>query len=131
MSMQSQSHLAEPQLNATPLIDVLLVLLVMLIFTVPIATHIVKLNLPQGPPGPPAPAVRLDVLYDGSLYWNGDPVGSIDALLPRFSALAALENAPTLKVFPERRALYGRVAQVLAAAQRSHVSRLMVSPVPD
>jgi biopolymer transport protein ExbD len=131
MSMHSQSHLAEPQLNATPLIDILLVLLIMLIFTVPIATHIVKLNLPQGPAGPPAPAVRLDVLYDGSLYWNGDPVGSIDALLPRFSALAALENGPTLKVFPERRAPYGRVAQVLAAAQRSHVSRLMVSPVPD
>lgn len=131
MSMHSRFHQAEPQLNATPLIDVLLVLLVMLIFTVPVATHIVKLNLPQGPPAPPAPAVRLDVLYDGSLYWNGEPVGSIDALLPKFSALAARDNAPTLKVIPERRAPYGRVAQVLAAAQRSHVSRLMVSPVPD
>jgi biopolymer transport protein ExbD len=122
---------SEPQLNATPLIDVLLVLLVMLIFTLPIATHTVKLNLPQGPPGPPAPAVRLDVFDDGSLYWNGDPVASIEALLPRLSAIAGLENAPPLKVVPERRAPYGRVAQVLAAAQRSHVSRLTVSPVPD
>jgi biopolymer transport protein ExbD len=122
---------SEPQLNATPLIDVLLVLLVMLIFTLPIATHTVKLNLPQGPPGPPAPAVRLDVFDDGTLYWNGDPVASIEALLPRLSAIARLENAPTLKVIPERRAPYGRVAQVLAAAQRSHVSRLTVSPVPD
>jgi biopolymer transport protein ExbD len=121
----------EPQLNATPLIDVLLVLLVMLIFTLPIATHTVTLNLPHGHPGPPAPAVRLDVFYDGSLYWNGDPVDSIEALLPRLSAIAALENAPSLKVIPERRAPYGRVAQVLAAAQRSHVSRLMVTPVPD
>ena len=124
MSMHSQ-------LNATPLIDVLLVLLVMLIFTVPVATHIVKLNLPQGPARPPATAIRLDILYDGSLYWNGEPVASIDALLPRFSALAARDGAPTLKVYPERRASYGRVAQVLAAAQRSHVARLMVSPVPD
>ncbi len=131
MSMHSQSHQAEPQLNATPLIDVLLVLLVMLIFTVPIATHIVKLNLPQRHPGPPAPAVRLDVLYDGSMYWNGDSVGSIDALLPKLSAIATLENAPTLKVYPERRAPYERVAQVLAAAQRSRVTRLMVNPVPD
>ena len=46
--MKGSTHLAEPQLNATPLIDVLLVLIVMLIFTLPIATHAVKLNLPQG-----------------------------------------------------------------------------------
>jgi biopolymer transport protein ExbD len=121
----------EPQLNATPLIDVLLVLLVMMIFTLPIATHTVKLNLPQQRPGPPAPAVRLDVLYDGELYWNGEPVASLEALIPRLSAIAASDNAPVLRVTPERRAPYGRVAQVLAAAQRSHVTRLMVSPVSD
>jgi len=121
----------EPQLNATPLIDVLLVLLVMLIFTLPIATHTVKLNLPQGHRGPPAPAVRLDILYDGQLYWNGEPVASLEALAPRLSAIAAREEAPLLQVMPERRAPYGRVAQVLAAAQRSHVSRLTVSPVSD
>jgi len=121
----------EPQLNATPLIDVLLVLLVMLIFTLPIATHTVKLNLPQGHRGPPAPAVRLDILYDGQLYWNGEPVASLEALAPRLAAIAAREDAPLLQVMPERRAPYGRVAQVLAAAQRSHVSRLMVSPVSD
>ena len=121
----------EPQLNATPLIDVLLVLLVMLIFTLPIATHTVKLNLPQGQRGPPASAVRLDILYDGQLYWNGEPVASLEALAPRLAAIAAREDAPLLQVMPERRAPYGRVAQVLAAAQRSHVSRLMVSPVSD
>ena len=121
----------EPQLNATPLIDVLLVLLVMLIFTLPIATHTVKLNLPQGHRGPPAPAVRLDILYDGQLYWNGEPVASLEALAPRLAAIAAREDAPLLQLMPERRAPYGRVAQVLAAAQRSHVSRLMVSPVSD
>jgi biopolymer transport protein ExbD len=121
----------EPQLNATPLIDVLLVLLVMLIFTLPIATHAVKLNLPQGTDGPPAAAIRLDIEYDGALYLNGEPVASLEALTPRLSAIAARDDAPLLKVLPERRAPYGRVAQVLAAAQRSHVSRLMVSPIPD
>jgi biopolymer transport protein ExbD len=121
----------EPQLNATPLIDVLLVLLVMMIFTLPIATHTVNLNLPQQRPGPPAPAVRLDVLYDGELYWNGEPIASLEALMPRLSAIAARDDAPVLRVMPERRAPYGRVAQVLAAAQRSHVTRLMVSPVSD
>jgi biopolymer transport protein ExbD len=131
MSMHSQSHLTEPQLNATPLIDVLLVLLVMLIFTLPIATHVVKINLPQPRPGPPAPAVRLEILYDGALYWNGEPVASLQELIPRFVAIAGRADAPILKVLPERRAPYERVAQVLAAAQRSHVARMMVSPVPD
>jgi biopolymer transport protein ExbD len=131
MSMQSRSDLTEPQLNATPLIDVLLVLLVMLIFTLPIATHMTRVNLPQARLGVPAPEIRLEVLYDGELYWNGEPVASLETLLPRLSALAARKDAPILRVIPENRAPYGRVAQVLAAAQRSHVAHMSVSPVPD
>lgn len=132
MSLQSfQSHLAEPQLNATPLIDVLLVLLVMLIFTLPIATHAVKLNLPQGKGRSPPPAVRLEIFYRGDMYWNGEYVASIGELTPKLVALAGSADPPLLRVLPEKRAPYERVAQVLAAAQRSHVEKMTVLPVSD
>jgi biopolymer transport protein ExbD len=129
--MSRESHLAEPQLNATPLIDVLLVLLIILIFTLPIGTHIVKLEVPQGAAGPPPPAVQLEILYRGELYWNGQHVASVDELVPKFAAIAGQTNPPLLKVMPEKRAPYEIVAQVLAAAQRSHITRMSVLPVAD
>jgi len=123
------ADLAAPQLNATPLIDVLLVLLVMLIFTLPIATHIVRLNLPRDRAGTPPPAVNLEILYGGELYWNGDHVDSIGQLTPKL--LAAAHGNTLVKVSAEKRAPYELVAQVLAAAQRSHVDKLTILPVAD
>jgi len=121
----------DPQLNATPLIDVLLVLLVMLIFTLPIATHTVRLNLPQPDRGSPSPAVRIEILYGGDIYWNGERLASFDELVPKLRAIAARADQPLIKVAPEKRARYELVAQVLAAAQRSHVEKLTVVPVAD
>jgi biopolymer transport protein ExbD len=127
--MSAESPVAEPQMNATPLIDVMLVLLIILILTVPVATHAVKLNLPQGPHGPPHPSVRLDIAFDGTIYWNGELMDSIAALGPRFEAVSRQEDPPSISVVPERRTKYERVAQVLAAAQRSHVTKMSVAPV--
>jgi len=129
--MSTTPHLAEPVLNATPLIDVLLVLLIMLIFTVPVATHAIKIELPGGPGRPPAAAIHLEIFYRGEIYWNGQHVASLDDLAPRFAAIASQTNPPLLQVLPERMAPYERVAQVLAAAQRAKVTKLSVSPVPD
>jgi biopolymer transport protein ExbD len=129
--MSGHSHAAEPQLNATPLIDVLLVLLVMLIFTLPIATHAVKLNLPQGHPGPPQSAITVSIYSDGEIYWNDEHLASLAALTPKFVAIARAVDPPRILVAPEKRALYERVAQVLAAAQRSHVEKMSVAPVAD
>src|SRR5262245_58076575 len=129
--MSRELHLAEPQLNATPLIDVLLVLLIMLIFTLPIATHVVRLNLPQGPGTPPPAVVQLEILYRGELYWNGQHLASIDELGPKFAALVNQKNPPLVYVRPEKRAPYELVAQVLAAAQRARVQKMSVLPVPD
>jgi biopolymer transport protein ExbD len=134
--MSSSPHLAEPALNATPLIDVLLVLLIMLIFTVPIATHAVKLDLPVGPGKSPPDVVRLDILYRGEIWWNGQYVASVDELAPKFAAIASQTDspgapAPLLQVWADRMAPYERVAQVLAAAQRAKVVKISVNPVSD
>jgi biopolymer transport protein ExbD len=123
----SVHSLAEPQINATPLIDVMLVLLVILIMTLPIATHAVKLNLPQGPATTPPPVIRLEISALGDMYWNNDRVESVEAMLPRLAALAR-QNTTVLRVVPDKRARYELVAQVLAAAQRSHVKLLSVAP---
>jgi biopolymer transport protein ExbD len=129
--MKGSSDLAEPQLNATPLIDVLLVLIVMLIFTLPIATHAVKLNLPQGTNGPPPPAIRITIESDGTVYWDDTRMASLNALLPRLQEVASQQNPPLIRVMPDKRARYETVAQVLAAAQRMHVDLLTVMPVTD
>ncbi len=92
-------HVAEPQLNATPLIDVMLVLLVILIITLPVATHAVKLNLPQGRPGTPPPAVRVDIDFGGAIYWNDEHVASLDAARRRVSPrLRVSANPPRVNV---------------------------------
>src|SRR6185295_8699093 len=124
--MSGTPQLAEPALNATPLIDVLLVLLIMLIFTLPIATHAVKLELPGTPGKPPPSVIRLEIFYRGEIFWNGQHVESLDDLAPRFAAIASQTSPPLLQVVPERMAPYQRVAQVLAAAQRAKVTRLAV-----
>jgi len=120
--------LAEPQMNATPLIDVLLVLLVMLVLTLPMATHAVKLNLPQPASGPPSSVVTLHIDFDGQLYWNGAnlPHAGLDSKLREVSAAM---QPPRLKVVPDKRVRYEDVAQVLAAARRLSVSRLEVAPI--
>ena len=129
--MSGNTSVAEPQLNATPLIDVMLVLLVILIITLPVATHAVKLNLPQGPAMVPQPSIRLDIAFDGSIYWNGTEVASLEQLEARFASLAGSANAPRLNIVPEKRTRYELVAQVLALAQRSRVTALGLAPVPD
>ena len=129
--MSSEPQLPGAEMNTTPLLDVMLVLLVMLIMTVPIATHAVKLELPHGAAGPTPPTIRLEILYRGELYWNGEHVGSLEELLPKLAALAGQRNPPMLQVRPEKRVAYQHVAEVLAAAQRLHVAKMSVLPVAD
>ena len=128
MNTLVQPQMAEPQLNATPLIDVLLVLLVMLIFTIPVATHAVKLNLPQPGIAPPMPLVTVHIDFDGQLYWNGEAVPR--QVLERKLRDVGASLLPTrVKVVPDKRVRYEAVAQVMAAAQRSRVPSLEVAPI--
>jgi biopolymer transport protein ExbD len=113
-------------INTTPLIDVMLVLLVMLIITIPIQTHAVKLNMPIGnPPPPPEPpqVVKVDVDFDGTVYWNGEQV-AMDSLDERFKAAAAQPVQPEFHLRPNKLVTYKYVAHVMAAAQRDGVTKI-------
>jgi len=115
-------------INTTPLIDVMLVLLIMFIITLPVMTHAVKLDMPQSKAPPPPDAVqtepiRIDIDWDGSVVWNGTLV-QLDQLEAYFRVEAAKNPQPELHVRPERRANYDTVAKVLALAQRNGMQRI-------
>jgi biopolymer transport protein ExbD len=114
--------------NTTPLIDVMLVLLVMFIITLPVMTHAVKLDMPQDTHQPPPPVqpevVDLEIDFDGTVIWNGTPVPNIQTLDGYFRQEAAKDPQPELHLRPDRRAHYGVVAQVLAAAQRNRMKKI-------
>lgn len=130
--MSSPSHAAEPQLNATPLIDVLLVLLILVIFTLPVMTHNTGVTLPYGKhPGIPLERIYLDIDFDGVILWNGTPVESIEVLERRLKLEQARVPASVVVVRPDLRSRYEFAAQVLAATQRAHVRNLSIQQVVD
>ena len=103
-------------INTTPLIDVMLVLLIMLIITIPIQLHAVNLNLPTGNPPPPArppEVVRIEVQADGRVTWNGEPVAGEAALEARLQATAALPEQPEVHLRPDRAVFDAMVARLV------------------
>ncbi len=113
-------------INTTPLIDVMLVLLIMLIITIPIQTHAVKLNMPVGNPPPPLTppeVVTLDIDFDGTLSWNGEQV-DVKALDARFRGAASQSVQPEFHIRPNKLVTYKYVAHVMAAAQRDGITKI-------
>jgi biopolymer transport protein ExbD len=115
------------EMNTTPLIDVMLVLLVMLIITIPIQTHAVKLNMPNPNAKPPTvqPVVHtLAIDFDGSITWDGQAVSNMQDLDTRFTQVAQQEDQDEIHVSPNRLAKYDTVAKVLAEASRDGVKKI-------
>jgi biopolymer transport protein ExbD len=129
MAMQVGGAEGEPMvdMNTTPLIDVMLVLLILFIITLPITTHAVKLDMPRPTSAPPPPVrvepIRLDIDWDGAIIWNGSLV-KLDDLEGYFQSASAQSPQPELHVRPDRRADYDTVAKVLALAQRNGMQRI-------
>ncbi|MEN3296460.1 MAG: biopolymer transport protein ExbD [Burkholderiales bacterium] len=133
MNVGSGGSSGEPEvmieMNATPLIDVMLVLLIMLIITIPIQNHSVNLNMPVGTPPPPTSppvVVNVDVDFDGTVLWNGEIVPDRAALESRLQNVAAMPNQPEVHLRPNKLVEYKSVAAVLASAQRLGVTKLGV-----
>jgi biopolymer transport protein ExbD len=115
------------EMNTTPLIDVMLVLLVMLIMTIPIQTHAVKLDMPQQTPPKTLilpPTIELGVDFDGTITWDGRPVDflTLESYFQQESAKGDTQDEIHLR--PNRLVKYDVVAKILAAAQRLGVTKI-------
>jgi len=115
------------EMNMTPLIDVLLVLLVMFIITIPVMTHAVKLDMPRASNAPSQVepvVINLEIDFDGTVLWNGTPVPDFDTLDAYFYREAATDPQPELHIWPSKRVDYDIVARVLASAQRNGLLKI-------
>ena len=114
-------------INTTPLIDVMLVLLVMLIITLPIQLHAVNLNMPVGNPPPPVilpQIVKIDIDSNGTTYWNGEVVPDRATLEEKIKAAAAQNPQPEVHLRPDKASKYGVAAGVMASAQRLGLTKI-------
>jgi biopolymer transport protein ExbD len=131
MSMQttSDNESGEPMLdiNTTPLIDVMLVLLIMLIITIPPQTHAVKLDLPVNNNQPPPPIQPLKntvgLTAQGQITWNGNPI-SKDQLRAYLETTQQMNPVPELHLQPDATARYELVDEVLAITTKAHVQKM-------
>ena len=114
-------------INTTPLIDVMLVLLVMLIITIPIQLHSVNLNMPTGNPPPPLvmpEVVKIDIDPSSVVYWNGEAMASREAIEAKMTSAAAQQTQPEIHLRPDKAAKYSIVAAVMASAQRIGLTKI-------
>jgi len=114
-------------INTTPLIDVMLVLLVMLIITIPIQLHAVNLNMPVGIPPPPLvppEVVKIDIDASSTVFWNGEALPGQAAVNDKLAAAAAQPQQPELHLRPDKHARYEIVAAVMAASQRLGLTKI-------
>ena len=132
MSMQTtgDNESGEPMLdiNVTPLIDVMLVLLIMLIITIPPQTHAVKLDLPVNQPNQPPPPIQplkntVGITAAGAITWNGTPITE-EQLRQYLEVTQQMNPIPELHLQPDATARYELVDEVLAITKKAHVQKM-------
>lgn len=109
------------EMNTTPLIDVMLVLLIMFIITIPVQLHSINMNMPPPsqvkPPVEPE-VVKIDIDAQSQVYWNGELVPDRNTLIARMQAASKQEVQPEIHIRPDKNANYAVVAFVMANSQR-------------
>jgi len=130
MAMSAGREDGEPmmEMNTTPLIDVMLVLLIMFIITIPIQTHAVKVDLPVNSPNPPQNPIdpeknKISIDAAGTVAWNGSPVDEV-TLRQYLDQTASMNPEPELHFQPDPQARYEVVDRTLAVVKRSAISKL-------
>ena len=132
MAMQTTSNNAEGEpmmeINTTPLIDVMLVLIIMLIITIPPQTHAVKLDLPQNNPNDVPPPIdpiknKIVITQAGQILWNGGAVDQVQ-LRQFLDATQQIDPVPELHLQPEAEARYELVDEVLAVTKKANVTKM-------
>jgi biopolymer transport protein ExbD len=115
--------------NTTPLIDVMLVLLILFIITIPPTKHATKLDMPQPTADAvittPPTVINLVVDFDGKYYWDGEEL-TLEQIASRFAVESKRDPQPELHIRPDKWVKYDAVAELLAAAQRGRMEKLGV-----
>ena len=115
-----------PEINTTPLVDVMLVLLIIFMITIPVMNHAVKLDLPhaQNQPNEIKPeSINLSVDEAGKIYWNAEEIG-VDVMKARIAEAAKRDPQPEVHVRGARTVQYEKVAQLMAAVQAGGLKKL-------
>jgi biopolymer transport protein ExbD len=115
-----------PEINTTPLVDVMLVLLIIFIITIPVMNHAVKIDLPRATNQPDEPKpqnISLSIDASGKVFWNEEAIDSAQ-LTARIAEAAKKQPQPELHLRAERTTQYEKVAQVMAAAQSGGLSKI-------
>jgi biopolymer transport protein ExbD len=129
MSMSAGTAEGEPMMdiNTTPLIDVMLVLLIMFIITIPVQTHAVKLDLPvnTNTTPPPINPTKNTISTDagGNISWNGQPVQSLVQLRQYIDLTKNLPDEPELHLLPDPETRYDVIDNILAVVKKSQVGK--------
>lgn len=113
-------------INVTPMVDVMLVLLVIFIITAPLFTHAIKLDLPtaQSAPAPEKPeTISLSINGEGKIFWNNDPIEQKD-LDAKLAAAAQKQPQPELQLRADKSTRYEVIAQVMSAAQTNGMTKM-------
>jgi biopolymer transport protein ExbD len=120
------------EINTTPLVDVMLVLLIIFIITAPLLTHAVRIDLPEASSTPNSEkpeTVTLAIDADGKLFWNDQPIAEGD-LEPRLAEAVARNPQPELHLRADKNTRYEKLAQVMAAAQHGGITKMDFVTVP-
>lgn len=115
------------EINTTPLVDVMLVLLVIFIITAPLLTHSIPLDLPsaQAPAAAEKPeTITLSIDASGALFWNEERLAGADQLDARLAQAAGRRPQPELHLRADRETRYQRIAEVMSSAQRAGIARI-------
>ena len=121
------------EINMTPLVDVMLVLLIIFILTVPVLTHAVKVDLPQADNTPneiKPKTIALTVTADAAIHWNEEIISDAELAL-RLQAIVKQQPQPEIHLRGDKAVAYEHVVSVLAAAQRAGVEKLGFVTEPE